>query len=91
MISSRFLFLEESERGLELVVLDDEVFDFVDDYLTEEIEIEYEAFSRTIIDGCPARRLYFSNLSTDERGRLSRSISALKEEMLEEIWRVNNQ
>lgn len=91
VIFSRFLFLEESEEGLELVVLDDEVEDFVDDYLTEEFGFVRAYSGRTIINGYPACRSHFLDLSPEERGRLIRAVSALKEETLEEIWRCNNQ
>lgn len=72
------------------MVLDDELVDFVEDYLVEDVEIECTYYRNTSINGVRARRFRFLDLTEEGRERLVGVIKDLREEQLEEIWSVNN-
>lgn len=90
MISSRFLFVEEFEGNLDVVVLDHEVFDFVEDHLDATIDDEPEYSFKAVINGFIATRIRFLAVDEQSRKRIVRAVREIKEETLNEIWNVNN-
>lgn len=90
MIFSRFLFVEEFEDALDLIVLDDEILDFVEDHLAVAIDEESAYSSDSKVNGFSATRMSFIGVDKQARQRIVRAVRELKEETLYEIWQVNN-
>lgn len=77
------------EDGHVVVTIDDhELFDYVDDYLTEERDIEYEYVTKHE-DG--SRRLFAMHFPTSVSfKRVTRAVEELPRHEIERIWRLNN-
>ena len=79
--------LHETDQVV-LIIDDYELFDFIDDYLTEECEISYEWWSSTERVGGEIITMCFSKAITIEQ--LESALLKLSPEMIESIYSLNN-
>lgn len=89
MDKSTFLKVEIFDEKLTLRVIDDdETFDFVEDTLVEEHDLEHEFDSRENPDHSGHHRLYYPRNTS--RTNLLSAVDAIELSELEQIWRLNN-
>ncbi|MBS0193920.1 MAG: hypothetical protein JSR34_06710 [Proteobacteria bacterium] len=74
--------------GVALIIDDFELFDFIEDYLIEECDIEYTWRSSVNRIGGEIITLYFSNPTTSEQ--LESVLLKLSSKEIEAIYRLNN-
>ena len=65
-----------------------ELFDFVEDYLIEECDIEYEYMQELSIDGSQIYRMYFGNKYTFNE--IENQKKKLDKEEINKIYKINN-
>lgn len=71
------------------VAIDDcELMDFVDDFLTEERDLESKYHLESVVDGRTVFMLHFPEAVTLES--VSQAIQELDPDEVERIWRLNN-
>lgn len=75
------------QNGVEVLVDDVEVFDLVDDLLTEN-EMEYEYFLEEVIGGKRYQVMHFGSDTSEER--LRAVIDSISKADIERIWKLNN-
>lgn len=77
-----------TEGNLFVSVEDTELFDYVDDYLTEECSIEYEHVVPSENNGIPVFTMFFSK-ETNEHV-LTKVLKDLPVSEIERIYNINN-
>jgi hypothetical protein len=78
-----------SEDGRVYLVIDDlELFDFIDDHLTEECSIFSESHTSEVREGGEIITLYFP--ISVEMKQVEEGLAKLTTESVEEIYRINN-
>ncbi len=79
----------QSEVGITTVEVEDtELFDFIEDYLIEECDIEYEYMETSQKDNLSIYTLYFSKKFSKET--IESAFSELDKREIENIYRLNN-
>jgi len=79
----------ESAGGHVCVTIDDyELMDFVDDFLTEERDLESECHTTSVVNGRTVYTLHFPETVTLDA--VSQAIQELDPDEIERIWRLNN-
>jgi hypothetical protein len=87
-MSKQHIQIRLSELGKPLLRIDDwEVFDFVDDFLTDRNFI-YDFFTTESIDGKETFIMHFNDQPSYEA--LKEIVSTISQEAIEEIWLINN-
>ena len=71
-----------------LVIGDYELFDYIDDYLSDNFDIEYECISSSEREGGKIITMYFP-LGVSLK-QVESAVSTLTAEEVEEIYRLNN-
>ena len=82
-----FIDIDENDR-IKLIVEDYELYDFIDDYLTESCEISYESISSTKRVGGEIITITFPRFVSREE--IEESILRLSPKQVEEIYLLNN-
>jgi hypothetical protein len=85
MISSKHINLRATPKGVDLLVDDYELFDYIDDFLTD-LGFVSEFAGEEILDG---RRWYFMHFEGDA-AHISRALDGLSAAEVDRIWAVNN-
>ena len=78
-----------TEGNLFVSVEDTELFDYVDDYLTEECSIEYEHVIPSENNGIPVYTMYFSK--EINKIVIETVLNKLSTVEIEKIYNINNQ
>lgn len=83
------ILIDINENGqVNLIVEDYELFDFIDDYLTESCEISYESISSTKRVGGEIITITFPRFISSEE--IEKSMLRLSPKQIEEIYLLNN-
>ena len=82
MTAQRYSFTEDSDGRVGLVVPDTELWDFFDDFFTEEVDLEPEFLSRQ-----PLTHWFPIGVS---KIQLEAAIAQIDPLEIERIWRLNN-
>ncbi len=78
----------DGEGQLFVSVEDTELFDYVEDHLIENCDIEYECFENSEINGVSVYTMFFpSNINKEELDYALSKLSALE---VQRIFRINN-
>ena len=78
----------DDEGQLFVSIEDTELFDYVEDYLIESCDIEYECFENSEINGVSVYTIFFSsNVNKEELDCVLSKLSALE---VQRIFRINN-
>ncbi len=82
------LEIEETEDHTVLIVKDYEVFDYLEDVLTEEHELEFSFMSEKDADGSMIYKMFFSKSTSNSK--LRSTVNAIDAAKLKKIWKLNN-
>lgn len=87
-MESPTLIIKEQDDWLVLYVQDYEVFDTVDDILTEEHDLIYSFRTDVVIDGIETYLMYFPKSVT--RAKIELAISKIDKAELRRLWELSN-
>ena len=80
--------IEEKEGHVVLIVEDTEVFDFLEDILSEQHGLEYSYLESEKVNGVETYKLHFSkNISPT---RIQTAVDSIDQNELQRIWDLNN-